>query len=91
MSDRFDLEQDIMNVWATAEENETGDRIMYTNVHDIKKIELSDIKEQFSGSFVRDIVITYGKNHQEFTITLFSRDAEGDALILREQSHEDWK
>ncbi len=27
---------------------------MYTNVHDIKKIELSDIKEQFSGSFVRD-------------------------------------
>jgi hypothetical protein len=64
---------------------------MYTNVHDIKKIELSDIKEQFSGSFVRDIVITYGKNHQEFTITLFSRDAEGDALILREQSHEDWK
>jgi hypothetical protein len=64
---------------------------MYTNVHDIKKIELSDIKEQFSGSFVRDIVITYGKNHQEFTITLFSRDAEGDALIPREQSHEDWK
>jgi hypothetical protein len=64
---------------------------MYTNVHDIKKIELSDIKEQFSGSFVRDIVITYGKDHQEFTITLFSRDAEGDALIPREQSHEDWK
>jgi hypothetical protein len=64
---------------------------MYTNVHDIKKIELSDIKEQFSGSFVRDIVITYGKDNQEFTITLFSRDAEGDALIPREQSHEDWK
>lgn len=64
---------------------------MHTNVHDIKKIELSDIKEQFSGSFVRDIVITYGKDHQEFTVTLFSRDAEGEALIPREQSHEDWK
>ena len=64
---------------------------MYTNVHDIKKIEPSDIKEQFSGSFVRDIVITYGKNKQEVTITLFSRDAEGDALIPRTHSIEDWK
>ena len=64
---------------------------MYINLHDIKHIEISDIKEQFSGSFVRDIIITYGKNKQEATITLFSRDAEGDALIFRTHSHEDWK
>lgn len=64
---------------------------MNINLHDIKHIEISDIKEQFSGSFVRDIVITYGKDKQEATITLFSRDADGDALIPHSLSYEDWK
>ena len=64
---------------------------MNINLHDIKHIEISDIKERFSGSFVRDIIITYGKDKQEVTITLFSRDAEGDALIPRTHSIEDWK
>lgn len=64
---------------------------MNINLHDIKHIEISDIKYYFSGSFVRDIVITYGKDKQEVTITLFSRDAEGDALIPRTHNHGDWK
>lgn len=62
---------------------------MDINLHRVKSVTLTDIKETLIGSFVRDIVITCD-NNQEITITLFTR-GDGDALIPREHSYEDWK
>jgi hypothetical protein len=62
---------------------------MDINLHRVKSVTLTDIKETLIGSFVRDIVITCD-NGQEVTLTLFARGDE-DYLVPREQSMEDWK
>ena len=59
------------------------------SVHGVKRVTLEDIREQFSGSFVRGIVIETFSG-EEIEITLFSRSGP-EALEPRPEGGEDWK
>ena len=58
-------------------------------IHRVKSVIIDDIKEQFSGSYVRDIIIQTEDGH-EFEITLFSREYEGLETTFA-CDREDWK
>ena len=61
---------------------------MNLSIHRVKTVIVEDIKEQFSGSYVRDIIIKTEDGH-EFEITLFSRKHDG--LEVFSADMEDWK
>jgi hypothetical protein len=59
------------------------------NIHRVKSVIIEDIKEQFSGSYVRNIIIKT-EDGNEFEITLFSRKYEGLETSFG-YDMEDWK
>lgn len=59
------------------------------SVHGVKKIVVEDIREQFSGSFVRGIII-HTESGEEVELVLFSRNSAG-ALEPVSEAMEDWK
>jgi hypothetical protein len=62
---------------------------MNLSIHRVKTVIVEDIKEQFSGSYVRDIIIKT-EDGQEFELTLFSREYEGLETTFA-YDREDWK
>jgi hypothetical protein len=59
------------------------------NIHRVKSVIIEDIKEQFSRSYVRNIIIKT-EDGNEFEITLFSRKYEGLETSFG-YDMEDWK
>jgi hypothetical protein len=59
------------------------------SIHGVQKIIIEDTKEQFSGSFVRDIKILTEQG-DEIEIVLFTRRGPG-ALEPVSEAQEDWK
>jgi hypothetical protein len=59
------------------------------HIHGVKRITVEDIKEQFSGSFVRGIIIETDTG-EEIEIALFSRTGP-EVLEFRPEAMEDWK
>jgi hypothetical protein len=59
------------------------------SVHGVKQVIMSDSREQFSGSFVRDIKIIT-QTGEEIEIVMFSRVGPG-ALEPVSEAMEDWK
>lgn len=62
---------------------------MNIDLHGVKHVELTEIRELFSNSYVRDIIVKC-YNGQEVNFSLYTR-GPSEQLVFHEDSLEDWK